>query len=167
MLLHNLFKFIWHVSWVQFGINNYFTVSVFGWPDANTRENCERVKKSARNTSRTRVIFWAFPTPKHIPKCLDEAIQTRKPSCNCFVEKQQQGSASNFISISKSIKAKFSQTATVTSPKFVRDSVYFSIQWKRYKSYIRPSRCKSRKFGNMHKDSSCFCNKDVFVQQIS
>jgi hypothetical protein len=37
------------------------------------------LKKSARNTSRRRVILRAFLNSSNIPKCLDQAIQTRKP----------------------------------------------------------------------------------------
>jgi hypothetical protein len=44
-----------------------------------TRGNDARVKKSERNTSRRRVIFRAFLNSSNIPKCLDQAIQTRKP----------------------------------------------------------------------------------------
>ena len=44
-----------------------------------TRGNVARVKKSARNTSRRRVILPAFLNSSNIPKSLDQAIQTRKP----------------------------------------------------------------------------------------
>ena len=43
-----------------------------------TRGNVARVKKSARNTSRRRVILRAFLNSSNIPKCLDQAIQTRR-----------------------------------------------------------------------------------------
>ena len=44
-----------------------------------TRGNVARVKKSERNTSRRRVILCAFLNSSNIPKCLDQAIQLRKP----------------------------------------------------------------------------------------
>jgi hypothetical protein len=39
-----------------------------------TRGNVARVKESARNTSRRRMILRAFLNSSSIPKCLDQAI---------------------------------------------------------------------------------------------
>ena len=44
-----------------------------------TRGKVARVKKSARNSSRRRIIFRAFLHSSNFSKCLDQAIQTRKP----------------------------------------------------------------------------------------
>ena len=43
-----------------------------------TRGKVARVKKSARNTSRRRVILHAFLNSSNISKCLDQAILKRK-----------------------------------------------------------------------------------------
>ena len=49
-------------------IYNYFMVSVFEWPDPNTRWNVARVKKSARKTRQRRVILHTFLNSSNIPK---------------------------------------------------------------------------------------------------
>jgi hypothetical protein len=50
----NNINFLRSLKGFRIGLYNYFMVSVFGWPDPNTRECC------ARNTSRRRVILRAF-----------------------------------------------------------------------------------------------------------
>ena len=57
---------------------------VLEWPDP-TLENLARVKKSSQNHSPSARVSRAFLNSRNIPACLDQAIQTRKPSSNCLV----------------------------------------------------------------------------------
>ncbi len=56
-------------------------VSVYGWPDSNTLD----VARKAKEITSCRRVVLASQLEKH-PKCLDQAIQTRKPLGNCFIK---------------------------------------------------------------------------------